>query len=267
MKRPYDTESAKRDVDNLASIWDAESFARISGIGALTVSPVFIVGMPRSGSTLLDQILCAHPKLCGVGEDSIVAEHFPVWIAPKADEIQNASRLGSEALRNFADSGQNVVDKYLNNFLRIGALAAAFPNAKFLETARDPRSIALSIYSNAMQVDGHPYSTDLGNIADYFLNYEKLMAHWHSVLGDRVRRVEYETLVDNPEPEIREIVSWLGLPWHDDCLKPNAVARRVKTISYTQVRSEISTKSVDRWRRFEDTLKPFIEKLEQAGRL
>ncbi len=266
-KRVYDPDAMDREIQRLKERWNADVFSRLDGIGAETVRPIFVIGMARSGSTLLDQILCAHPALTGTGEDSVVAPFFPVDIEASEEKIKAASREGALSLRKVAGADRQVVDKFLYNFLRVGALAVAFPRARFLDTSRDPRSIAVSIYSNAMKVDGHPYSTDLAQIGRFFLSYETLMKHWQAVLGSRIRTVSYETLVADPEPEIRAVLDWLELRWDGACLKPNAVARRVKTLSLTQVRGEISTASVEKWRRFETELAPFIEVLERAGRL
>lgn len=263
----FDPALMEREVSELIETWDREAVAALADNGARSVAPVFIVGMPRSGSTLLDQILCAHPAFVGVGEDSVVSSFFPLQIEASPASIVEASRRGSEALRRVMQGSTQVVDKYLNNFLRIGALASAFPNARFLQTARDPRSVAFSIYSNAMKVDGHPHSTDLSHIAAFYLSYQQVMRHWHAVLGDRIREVSYEALVSDPERETRILLEWLGVPWDDACLQPRSGARRVKTLSSMQVRGEISTASIEKWRRFEDDLAPFITALEQAGEL
>ena len=142
------------------------------------------------------------------------------------------------------------LDKYLFNFERLGMLSVAYPNAIFLKMRRDPRSIALSIYSNAMMVDAHPYSTRLEDIAAYFLHFERVMAHWHGFLSDRIVEVNYEELVNRPEEKVRELLRQVGLSWNDACLSPEEVAGRVKTLSMSQVRSGISNKPVEKWRRF-----------------
>ncbi|MEM7752417.1 MAG: sulfotransferase [Pseudomonadota bacterium] len=266
-KHSFDAEISRQEVAELIANWDAQALTSLQGAGAQTVQPVFIIGMPRSGSTLLDQVLCAHPRLTGVGEDSVVAPEIPISIEPTHDAIRQAGQDGANALRRVSGSGMQVVDKFLYNFLRVGALASAFPRARFLQTVRDPRAIAFSIYSNSMKVDGHSYSTRLEDIAEFFLAYERLMDHWHAVLGPRIREVRYEDMVSNPEGEVRRLLEWLELPWDDACLTPQAVARRVKTLSSTQVRGDITTKSVDKWRRFEDGMAPFIQVLKEAGRL
>jgi hypothetical protein len=160
-----------------------------------------------------------------------------------------------------------LLDKFLNNFLRVGSLAAAFPRAKFVQTLRDPRAIALSIFTNRMKVDGHPYSTDLVDIAEFYKLYHGYMSHWKSVLGERIIVANYQLLVEDPERQIRDLIGRLDLEWNDACLRPEAVQKRVKTLSVTQVRSGIHTGSVERWKRHEADLEPFSQVLRQAGLL
>ena len=264
---PYQHENTASMFAAIKSNWSLDTFSKLGGIGVETVAPIFVIGMPRSGSTLTEQIIAAHPDVVGTGEDSVVSPFFPPDILPEPNLMLDAARKGTAALRKVAGSQQRVVDKYLNNSLRLGALAAAFPNAIFVETERDPRAIALSIYSNAMRVAGHPYSTDLENIAALFELHTDLMKHWKRLLGGRLIKVSYETLVADPEPNVRDLIAQVGLPWHDACLRPDRVSRRIKTLSYAQVRSGIGTASSEKWKKFERDLEPFSSKLQAAGLL
>lgn len=264
---PYDHEKTAGEFAQIKSNWSLEVYTNLAGVGVESVAPIFIIGMPRSGSTLTEQIIAAHPDITGTGEDSVVSPFFPPDIAGEPNVILEAAQKAAGALRSAVGSQKRVVDKYLNNSLRLGALAAAFPNAVFVETERDPRAIALSIYSNAMRVAGHPYSTDLANIAALFKLHSDLMQHWKKVLGDRLIVVSYETLVADPEPSIRALIERVGLPWDDVCLRPEQVSRRIKTLSYAQVRADIGTASAAKWKKFETDLEPFSEVLRNAGLL
>lgn len=254
-----------RIIRGLIETWSAEQIGRLKAAGVATNAPIFVIGMPRSGSTLVERIIASHSRVVGIGEDSLVSPLFPIEIPADRTRISDAAREGAERLRNAAPGGLRVADKYLNNFWRVGALAAAFPRAIFVDTVRDPRSIALSIYSNAMKVDGHPYSTDLAHIAHYYLGCVRLMKHWKDILGDRFVSVTYENLVSDPEPCIRDLIARLGLPWEDACLRPEELGDRVRTLSVGQVRSRIGTGSKERWKRYEDDLAPFTQVLRAAG--
>lgn len=263
----FDLEKTVADFSLIKSNWSGSVLDDLVGAGVDSVAPIFVIGMPRSGSTLTEQILAAHPTIVGTGEDSVVSPFFEPGMLPEANKLIEAAKRGAAALRSVAKPDQRVVDKYLNNSLRLGALAAAFPNAVFVETIRDPRAIALSIYANPMRVVGHPYSTDLKNIAELFKLHTDLMSHWKGMLGNRIISITYENLVSDPEPNIRALIADAGLPWDDACLRPESVARRIKTLSYAQVRADIGTASSDRWRRFERDLEPFSKSLREAGLL
>lgn len=263
----FDADATRKSFERIAATWTAEVIGALAGSGIETVAPIFVIGMPRSGSTLTEQILAAHPKIVGIGEDSLAAPHFPTEMSNEREALSESARGAAEEMRRAASGGTRIVDKYLNNFMRVGALAAAFPRAVFVHTRRDPRPVALSIYSNAMKVKGHPYSTDLKNIAEYYVMYDQLMQHWKTILQDRIVTVDYETLVVDPEPEIRRLVASVGLEWDNACLKPESVAKRVKTLSLAQVRSGIGTEAMARWKRFEADLEPFSRVLRKTGLL
>ena len=262
----FDPHMASDEFASIKEQWNAATYSTLTGTGVESVAPIFVIGMPRSGSTLTEQIIEAHPMVKGVGEDSVVSPFFPIEITAERNSMIEAAKKGASALRNVS-STQRIVDKYLNNSLRLGALAAAFPNAVFVQTNRDPRAIALSIYANPMRVLGHPYSTDLEHIAHIYIEHVRLMDHWRSFLGPRNKTVDYEHLVTNPETHIRALIKDVDLVWDDACLRPNAVAKRIKTLSFAQVRSDIGTQSAARWRAFEDELAPFTERVKDAGLL
>jgi predicted Zn-dependent protease len=262
---PFDARRFADDLQSIADIWTGEALAALSGAGVSGVRPIFIVGMPRSGSTLIDVILSAHPDVTSMGEDTVLTRAFPLELAADRKVVAQAANDGVERMTAAVGRSVRYLDKFLGNFQRVGSLAAAFPNAVFIQTARDPRSVALSIYSNAMKVRSHQYSTGLEAIGRFYVAYDRLMAHWRSVLGPRVIEVAYEDLVSDPEPRIRRLLQEVGLPWNEACLSPEKVRDRIKTLSLAQVRTGIHTGSVETWRRFEAELDPFTRILREAG--
>lgn len=237
--------------------WSEEAISRLQLVGDESVAPIFIVGTPRSGSTLLEHVIAAHPRVSSIGEDTFVPPYFPLQMEPVEETVYRAAREAASEVKRLSEGGI-LLDKFLHNFQRIGALASAFPRAKFVQTVRDPRAVALSIYTNHL-IDLHAYATDLEDIARFFTIYIRYMEHWNAVLGDRIIQYEYEKVVANPEPEIRALIARLDLEWDDACLRPEAVQKRVKTLSVAQVRSSINTDSSKRWRRYENHLAPFTE--------
>lgn len=262
----YDHDADETQRMQIEARWTAETLERLSGAGDDTVAPIFIVGAPRSGSTLIEHVIAAHPQVTSVGEDTFAGQFFPIDMAPDRETLSRAAGAASREFRGVAGSEGRLLDKYLHNYWRLGILAAAFPRARFVETRRDPRAVAFSIYSNQMS-EGHAYATDLAHIAGFYLTYHRFMEHWRAVLGERLTTVEYESIVGNPEPGIRRLIGDIGLRWDDTCLRPEAVQKRVKTLSVAQVRSGIHQGSVERWRRVEADLAPFSEVLVKAGLL
>ena len=255
----YDLEAQEAQAQHIRDTWTADSIASLAGAGVEDVAPIYIVGMPRSGSTLTEHVIEAHPEVTSTGEGSHTGPFFPARMPAEPGVVAEAAKAASEEIRRLAGSPGRLLDKYLYNYQRLGSLAAAFPNAKFIQTRRDPRAIALSIYSNPLSVEQHAYSANLKDLAHFYVQYHRLMDYWKEVLGDRVIVSDYQTLVEDPEPNIRALIAQLELPWDDACLKPEAVQKRVRTLSVVQVRSGIHSGSVERWRHYEKELEPFTE--------
>ncbi len=255
----FDLVAQRDQAHHVRTTWTTAATRSLAGAGIDDVSPIFIVGMPRSGSTLTEHVIEAHPLVTSVGEGSKVARFFPTRMPATPETITEAARAAAKELRKLAGPEGRLLDKYLYNYQRLGSLAAAFPNARFIVTRRDPRAIALSIYSNPLSIDQHPYSANLTDLAQFYVEFHKLMEHWQAVLGNRIVISDYQALVEDPEPNIRSLIDRLGLPWDDACLKPEAVQKRVRTLSVVQVRSGIHTASVERWRHYETDLAPFTD--------
>jgi tetratricopeptide (TPR) repeat protein len=227
--------------------------------------PIFVVGMPRSGTSLVEQILASHPEVFGAGE-------LPFWknaslevgAAALQDPMSDSSlpRFAEEYLRLLAAlsaDAARVVDKMPGNFAHLGTIHAAFPEAHIIHMQRNPIDTCLSIYFQNFHV-AHSYANDLSDLAHYYNEYLTLMQHWRSVLPrNLILDVPYEALVSDPETWSRQIVDFIGLPWNAACLDFHRTERRVSTFSKWQVRQKISRASVERWRNYE----PFLASLRE----
>ena len=236
--------------------------------------PVFIIGMPRSGTSLVEQILASHPDVFGAGERYELGDlaqaiagpggtEFPEAVAGMPDDALHA--LGTSYLRAIeplAPEAKRITDKMPGNFFHAGLIHLALPNARIIHTRRDPRDTAMSCFSTLFAM-GHPHTYDLAELGRYIRAYEKLMAHWRRVLPkDAMLEVQYETLVGTLETEARRIVSYCGLEWDDACLSFHQTKRPVRTASVIQVRQPIYKSSVGRWQPHEKELQPLLRALE-----
>jgi Flp pilus assembly protein TadD len=262
----YDVADDEARFARVADIWDAETVARLARAGDDSVAPIFIVGLPRSGSTLIESVLARHGAVAALGESPVAAESARAhWDQPTADAVRAVAAEVGPFYKARAGGRARVTDKFLPNFLTAGLLAAAFPRAVIVEAARDLRATCLSIFENPLSPAGHPYSMDLAELGRFAAAYARLMDHWAGVLGPRLYRCRYEDLVRDPEPTVRGLLDALGLPFDADCLAPEKQSRRVDTLSVAQVRAPLHGASTDRWRRHEAALAPLLQTLGTIG--
>ncbi len=235
--------------------------------------PVFIVGMPRSGTTLAEQILASHPSVFGAGE----LTYWGAWSAPRitAATIAGALCLGvSDAtlaelsagyqslLRRLSPDAARVVDKFPANFLFLGLIHAAMPHARIIHLRRNPIDTCLSIYFQHFEA-ANTYANDLQDLAHYYREYRRLMRHWRSVLPAGVMlEVPYEGIVADLPHWSRKMSDFVGLPWNARCLDFHRTSRSVVTASRWRVRQKIDNSSVERWRNYEEFLEPLKSLLE-----
>ena len=235
-------------------------------------TPIFVLGMPRSGTSLVEQILASHPSVHGAGEveytrflaDEVrrmTGRPFPEAIGTLAPE--KLRELGLEYIRKLkggAGQAQRVVDKLPHNFLRVGLFAALMPNAKIVLCGRDPLDNCVSIYQHQFSAD-HGYASDLAELGEYYRLYSELMSFWIGLFPDRIYRISYEQLVADADGQIRELLRYCELPFHSNCLSFYEAERMVVTPSALQVREPLHSRSIGRARKYEQHLQPLIEAL------
>jgi tetratricopeptide (TPR) repeat protein len=253
---PYDRAAQERLTDGLIAASAAASAVRDPRASA-SQKPIFIVGMPRSGTTLAEQILAAHPAAFGAGERDF-------WENAQVRGEREPHRLADDYLQlieGLAPHAERVVDKMPQNFLHLGLIHAAFPQARIVHMRRNPLDTCLSIYFQHFK-SAHAYSHDLGDLVHYYGQYAQLMRHWRRRLpADALLEVVYEDLVAQPEAGARRLLEFVGLPWDPACLDFHRGSRRVMTASKWQVRQKINTQSVARWRHYEQHLGPLASLL------
>ena len=257
----FDSAAFSTEVDRLIARCMPEWTARAPELGSGDVTPVLIVGMPRSGTTLVEQIVSMHPEVGAGGELNFWNERGAAWHHTGATGnekpfLAKAAADYLKVLRAIAPTATRVTDKMPFNFLWAGLIHAAFPNALIIHCRRASVDTALSIH----QTHFHPslaFPTGGAELVEYFRSYQRLIDHWRRVLpADRFIEVDYEDLTRAPEPVIRGIIAACGLAWHDECLFPESNPRAVKTPSKWQTRQPIYSSSVARWRRYEPWLGP-----------
>jgi len=273
----YDEASTLGALDALCRALDAKWMARHQGAGDPSPLPVFILGMPRSGTSLVEQILASHPKVKALGERVTLNEALaevcgtptvPPWLSHRATHWSNPElqRLGALYIkgvsRGVPAGASRTTDKLPANFRFAGLIHAALPNARIIHTCRNPVDTCLSMFSILFSGLSQIYSYDLGELGRYYRAYEKVMAHWRNVLPPGVMlEVQYEELVDDLEAQARRIVAHCGLEWDHACLEFYKAERAVRTISHAQVRQPIYRSSVGRPRPPRNMLLPLLEAL------
>jgi len=264
--KAYDPAEHDRFVERLIAAFTPEFFAARQGFGLDSARPIFIVGLPRSGTTLTEQILASHSQVFGAGELRLARNGFeaipqilnrtetPVDCLAALDRatIRRLAQQHLDGLRLHDDQAPRIVDKMPDNYLYLGLLMLLFPRARFIHTRRDPRDVAVSCWmTNFKQIRWacHP-----DHIATRFRAYLRLMEHWRRVLPLPLLEIDYEETVRDLDSVARRLVSGCGLEWEPECLAFHETKRPVRTASVTQVRQPIYTRSVERWRSYESDL-------------
>jgi len=272
----YDELTVVRRFHRIATVFSSRLLDHFRGEGDPSSVPVFVLGMPRSGSTLIEQILASHPQMHGAGELSALSELVAGIVDPGNPTVpypECVAGLTGDALRRLGQAylarlpavapGQvRIIDKYPSNFLSIGLIRLILPNARIIHTMRNPVDTCVSCYSKLF-TRSVKYSYDLGELGRYYYCYRAMMSHWRSVLPPgAMLDVAYEDVVDDLEGQARRMIDYCGLPWDDRCLSFHRSKRAVRTASVAQVRKPVYRSSLARWRRYEKDLGPLLRELE-----
>jgi tetratricopeptide (TPR) repeat protein len=251
----YDRKAHERFVDRLIA-----AFPKIAERAAADTSPVFIVGMFRSGSTLVEQMLASHRGVESAGELDLIPTlvsgiaGYPEAVKPAGSDISSWRDFYRRGLAPFTRDGALVTDKRPDNFLHIGLIKTLFPDAKIVHTRRNRLDNLLSLYF--LHLDpGMAYALDLADAAHWYDQYERLMKHWKTLYPNDIFDVDYDALVHDPRPNIEQLLRFLGLEWEDDILDFHRRVATIKTASVWQVREPLHARSSERWRSYERQLK------------
>ena len=273
----YDSQNHSDYVDRLIKAYSISYFHDKTAGGSDSELPVFIVGMPRSGTTLVEQIVASHPQVYGAGEkafieriEEAIARQFEVSSPyPECMSLCNKSiaTVSSEKyvkeIGKYSPDAIRITDKMPDNFLRIGLIKTIFPHARIIHCQRNPLDTCTSIFvTNFADVHGNEYSFDLTELGRYYLDYKRLMTHWHSLFSSEIFEVQYEELVMNQEKVSRQLIEYLKLDWDEKCLDFHHNKRGVRTASSLQVRKPMYKNSINRWKRYEQHLGPLLEILK-----
>ena len=267
----HDEDKSLAMHSEMAALCDAELLQAKAGMGYGGAAPIFILGMPRSGSTLVEQVLAGHPSVTAGGELAAFRDAAAGLLGHPAQVrgldgagLTALGRTYMEAVRVRRPKAQRVTDKMPGNFLLLGLIRMALPNARFIHTVRDPVDTCLSCYATLFD-GGHGYSYDLGELGRYHRSYQRLMDHWRAVLPPGVMLdVRYEDVVDDLEGQARRMLAHCGLDWDPACLDFQRAGEGVWTASAGQVRQPLYRSSVGRWRPAAAVLQPLLDGLESG---
>lgn len=276
---PPDLSRLFRDVDKTVEIFDRNFYQRQPILGSEDPRPVFIVGMPRSGTTLTEQIIASHPQAFGCGElpdIALIVRSLPVLLQSPlrwpdiADALANdgmqaaITRYLEAATRHAPENALRLVDKSPLNFFHLPLIALMFPHARVVWCRRDPRDVAVSIYAENFSLE-EKMATDLALIGHYINVQDQLMRHWQATLPLPILELNYEQLVNDLETQARRLIDFTNLPWDPRCLQFYNSDRGVQTPSRWQVKQPAHTRSVGRWKHYQSHLQPLLKVLHASN--
>ncbi|MCT4683228.1 MAG: sulfotransferase [Roseicyclus sp.] len=271
---PYDITAREREIDDLIALFRAHDFASLAPPEPGAFNPVFVTGLPRSGTTLIEQIIASHPKVTGAGELPLFGRaamrllsdpsggYVPLGDIP----AQGWAALGADyerAVQKRMGRVGHVTDKAIQTYMVLGPMRLALPSARAIVVRRDPRDTLLSIYMNVFAAGSHLYAYDLVDLARYYRSFERMVDFWREAMPEGFTEVRYEDVVADPEPQSRALGAAAGLEWDPACLEFTGNRRRVDTLSTFQVRQPLYSSSVAKWKRYEGDLSEMLEELER----
>ena len=278
-KSDYDLGADIATIDRIIETYATQLF-RDSGAGYDSHEAIFVLGMPRTGTTLVERILGCHSEVQSVGESNNFAIEMVKLVRQSApnQRLMRSELIAASANVDLSKLGQNYiestrpksgtyrffVDKLPANYLYCGLISLALPNAKIISLVRDPMDTCYSVYKTLFK-SAYPFSYDLEEMARYFVAYQRLMAHWHQLLPGKMLDVQYEDLVADQEGQTRRILEHCGLSWEPNVLDFHTSTEATTTASAVQVRQPIYASSIGKWRRFENQLRPAANILTDAG--
>jgi tetratricopeptide (TPR) repeat protein len=260
---------------NIISNFNDELISQLSGHGNPSSKPIFVLGMPRSGTTLTEQIIASHPDCYGAGELADLGNlinaigtannanaHYPQNITEiKPEQLASLGQQYVNGLSTRKPDAKHITDKMPSNYFFLGMIHLMLPNAKIIHVKRNPIDTCISNFSKLFK-HGQHFSYDLKELGLYYRDYHNLMNHWRTVLPEGTfYEISYEKLVENTESEARALINYCGLPWDENCLQFHNHTRSVRTASVTQVRQPIYKSSVQRWRHYEEYIQPLLSAL------
>ena len=265
----YDWQQTKTINDSLVAFYNHAFFEKTAAYGNPDPAPIFILGMPRSGSTLVEQIIASHSQVEGTGELPYIARLISSLGRNHAGDSKHPAVLSELEANQFAalgrrylqmadrhrpEAGPCFIDKMPNNFSRIGFIHAILPNAKIIDVRRNPMDACVGNLRQ-LYAKGQPFCYDQRDVGEYYLQYQRMMDHWDEVLPGQVLHVQYENIVENLELQARRILAHLELPWEDDCLNYHQTNRAVRSASSSQVRQAIYSSGIGFWKNYQPKLK------------
>ena len=271
-----DLEQYQKLIDDTIAGYSKETFELLKAAGNPTERPIFIVGMMRSGTTLVEQSLGQHSEIFPAGEVLKLSKTAQTLIDINSGAFhypRDINLLSPEVIKSFGQDYLNfidtltphavryVTDKLPFNFFHIGFIKVLFPNAKIIHCLRDPMDTCLSCYFQNF-TNGPAFSRNLDTLGQFYCSYKKLMAHWDEILPEDIHNVVYEDFVQDPETQIKSILEYLNLGWDENCLNHHESKRSIKTASQWQVRQPIYQSSVKRWRKYEKHLDKLAQNLD-----
>ena len=273
-KIKFSLKEEKLKFQEIKDTYNLKLLDKFKNSGYQESSPIFIVGMPRSGTTLVEQILSSHSEVFGAGERIIIVKLLQKYFGEKNlslffEDDKNFNKdlfsiIGKEyvsAIKNISDNSSRFTDKLPENFFWIGLIKLILPNAKILHCSRDPRDNCFSLFKNYFPNNSLDYSYNLHNVVEYYNLYYDLMNYWKNLFPKFIFEVKYENLVSNTEKEIRSMLNFCDLQWDNKCLDFYKNKRAVKTASDVQARNKIYSSSINLWKKYENFFKLYFDKL------
>ncbi len=261
-RQPFDREFETKKVDRLINLFTKDLFSNYREAGSASKRPVFIVGMIRSGTTLVEQILSRHPEISAAGELRFWTENQPKFLLELLSEVDVPSSIRNWILDYDAEldhnsiSSSRITDKMPLNYWALGLIHLAYPQAKIIHCRRDPLDTCLSAFVTPYRY-APDFAHDISNIGFAYREYLRLMAHWRSVIDPNlIMEVDYEHLVSNPESNIQDLIRFVDLDWDPICLDPVATTGTINTPSHWQVRQPVYRTSIHRWQHYPGLLEP-----------